>query len=355
MALGSVLHSRQVFSTAFQFAYPFTVFSVAVLLLWLARESERRYALLGLGVGLGLCLGFLIQPVGVVEGEPLKSSLGIGLALIGFSLFAYLRLPIPVGSAGAVLVGTMFILGDVRNLGAACITAGAVLFGASGMRRKMRLGGLWTGIVVVLIGVVAALVTVQVYSFAASSGVLGDEAKLKYERQHSVSGGLLVAGRPEVVISYTAIASEPLVGRGANPRATFTERSDAINLLLKSGRAVTDNDVERLTGHIINSHSVALSWWVMLGVGGFFVWLAFLALLLVASVLALIGRSSLAILITFAAVQTSWDMFFSPWNARNESLWGIYVAIAVYCIWRFAKSDKRSSAVSVVGIEIEHR
>lgn len=348
--LGSVLHSRQMPATAFQFIYPLMIFGVAVCILWFGQKSITTFCHIGLGVGLGLCAGYFLQPAGVVIGEPLKSGLGAGLVIVIASTGLLLSLSVRLLALSLVVFGIIAMFSDARNLAAACVAAGVVSIVCVWFQTRYSLG-FWSALLCLTGCTLISLVLItEGYSIAASSGVLGPSAEARYEKQAEAEGGLLLSARPELALSLAAIRSDPIVGRGANPRASFSERSQAINTLLGAGRELSDEDVERIAGRGVNSHSLALHWWVMFGISGFLIWLIFLLLLVCASVFAIVQRSSFAVLIIYATLQSAWDIFFSPWNARFEVLWGFYLAVCVATIAASVDIPARSR----VGAPIEH-
>ncbi len=90
-------------------------------------------------------------------------------------------------------------------------------------------------VLVALVLIVAGAAS-KTYSYLASNGTLGEDAKDKYEMQSRGKFGLLVGGRPESLISWRAIVDSPILGHGSWP-----ENEKYSNML---------NDLEIETGYV---------------------------------------------------------------------------------------------------------
>lgn len=135
-----------------------------------------------------------------------------------------------------------------------------------------------------LLGLVFLYVVTGVYKFSASTGVLGEEAQQKYEKQ--VKGAksplaVLMSGRSEFFVGIYACLRKPIFGYG--PWAWDKEHiyEDWLNKY-GTGEAVERyyelaRERARLGWaeglHLIPAHSVIVSFWLSYGIAGLVLWL----------------------------------------------------------------------------------
>jgi hypothetical protein len=164
----------------------------------------------------------------------------------------------PIASLAVVLVSaTLLRHGKVLSAGILLAIDAAVnlklgfrseflvvsLTGAVGLLIARRTPGLsWKRCALIGAALCAIIPGVYVsYGHLASSGQLGTEQQVKWDRQSAVAGGLLVGGRPEFLASGAIIEESPLMGRGVAPyadaetRAAFLHRLRALGVEPHSG------------------------------------------------------------------------------------------------------------------------
>lgn len=327
IGVSSVLHSEVRWSTLFTGAYPLMILATAIAFSWLSRNDEKKLLQIAVSVGVAMVAGSVIQPIGVGDNDRLKAGLGSAILLLIFAVLSLKVYRPMIVLIVCFTVGIAFFLLDFRNPALTSLATGITIF-LIGRRRRKRTVGLVLAGFAILAG--AAFITASVYSNLATQGSLGIDAQNRIERQTTTSGGLLLGARPEIAVSIEAISNDFWLGRGGSPKATLSERNAAINNLEKAGLDVSARQVNRLVGQGINSHSLVFTAWVTHGILGAFMWLLIVGWLWVGAFNAVIGRTRMAPLMLFGALQMTWDALFSPWSPRAEIMLGLYCALAAF-------------------------
>ena len=333
VSISSVFHDAQFSSTLFTISYPLACGLVALLITYWC-NSEEKLLVAGLGVGLALILGFVLQPIGTAGNSVWKTGLGYGLIITCISVSCLVTRNRASISIVCAALGAAAFLVDYRNP-AILLLVTAVALHVTRKReatsvRKYSISRM--ALTLAATCVVAGVGFFYLYGFLAENGTLGTEAKERYDRQSSVQGGLLLGARPELAVSLVAIRADPIFGRGGAPKATFAERNEAITDLTNAGFAVSSRQVTRLVGSGINSHSLFFTAWVVHGFLGGLMWVVLAGLVWFGALKVLFNASRLSPLLLYGALQFTWDCFFSPWSPRGEAVVGLYIALAVYAI-----------------------
>lgn len=188
-------------------------------------------------------------------------------------------------------------------------TALAALIGITlGTSGKTRLSTL-TLFVLGAISVGGGLAAVQVYSYVASEGLIGQSAQQKYERQADNDLGLLLGGRTELLGSLDAIADSPIVGYGSYAKNTYYAELRVIRL--RQAGVLTPRD---LKDYRIPTHSFLFGAWVEAGIMGALFWLWALYSTGRGIVFCIQRPSHYTTLIIFAGISLAWDILFSPFG-----------------------------------------
>ena len=172
----------------------------------------------------------------------------------------------------------------------------------------------------IVIGLVALGGIKSVYSWAASSGRLGENAERKYRDQTQRGTdilSILISGRTDFFVGLYACLQKPLVGHGPWPldRDGYREY-----FLMKYG---TDDDIKnvrefanRYAAKTIPAHSHLVGYWLEYGILGLPFWLYVLWLMVryfrqdIDKVPELFGWLALAI------PGTAWGILFAPYASR---------------------------------------
>jgi hypothetical protein len=159
----------------------------------------------------------------------------------------------------------------------------------------------------------AGLAAASIVSFATSSGLLSEEATEKNEQQ-AKGGGLLLGGRPEILVSARAVMDSPLIGHGSWARdVRYVEMLHDIQV--EYGMEATDlQEIGEGVGALIPTHSHLMGAWVWAGILGAFCWFYLLWLTLKGIARTAILKPPWAPIYLWVLVGYLWDILFSPFG-----------------------------------------
>jgi hypothetical protein len=275
-------------------------------------STMRRARLFAVGLAIGGLLAFFFAPNPTAAFDPWKWGLAgpIGLLIAaGLSGRSGYRFPWLTVSM-FVAFGTLNLVLGYRSLGGLSLLAAGYL-GLCAVGRRPSAGP--PSKVRALLGV-AFLATVGVavlglYSAAASSGVLGPEAQVRYANQAGAFG-VILGGRPEALVSTEAILDSPILGHGSwakDPRYAklLVDRQQELGYEVTPQYVGTD---------LIPAHSYLVGAWVWAGLFGALFWFAVasVAIWLLANLYAF--RVTLAPLLVVQALLLLWELAFSPYG-----------------------------------------
>ena len=206
-----------------------------------------------------------------------------------------------------------------------------LLAGRQGRGLRMVKKNFW---LLIIIGIVALSGAKSVYSWAASSGRLGENAERKFIAQTqrgSDALSILISGRTDFFVGLYACLQKPIVGYGPWPADRYGYRA---YFLTKYG---TDDDIrnayeyaDRFAMKTIPAHSHIVGYWLEYGILGLPFWLYVLWLMFryfrhdIDKAPALFGWLALAI------PGWAWGILFAPYASRV----GIPVLIVVLILIR---------------------
>ncbi len=155
---------------------------------------------------------------------------------------------------------------------------------------------------------------ISIYGYAASSGLMGIDAKDKYELQASGSLGILLGGRRESLASTQAILDSPIIGHGSWARdITYVEL-----MVTRLEEAGYEMQGDPFADDLIPSHSHLLGAWVEAGILGAVFW-AWAAWVTVRGLQAAILRPTpLTGFVVFIGLSLLWDILFSPFGLERR-------------------------------------
>lgn len=326
IASSALIHGNVFKETLGQGLYPAAILVVTLLFVKLIGENQRWatwYALAGAG---GIALGVLLQPIGIGENQAaIKSGYGVAAVIAVLALLSIFAVQKWVVIVVSLLLGAWLIAQDFRSSAIIAGATGLIVLLSSVRRRVSRAS-------IMRLIVICSLLTLAgtfAYLSAANSGALGVDAQARYQLQTSGTAGLLVGGRPEIIASFVAIRADPLLGRGGSPEFTAAEKMEALQALNRSGIMLGPQNVARILGGGVNSHSLLFSSWVTNGIAGIIPWVLLSFAYWRGAFFALVARSPMYPMMVFGALQFSWDVLFSPWSPRNEVWLGLLLAMAL--------------------------
>lgn len=303
--------------------YPFTTLAVAAFVNYLSGHSPDRLLSIATWLGLGILVGAITNSGSIyADLSPLKTGLGLGVAVLAFGATGALRLGRVLAGLIASTIGAAFIVSDFRSMGIIILLATVAAWAAQAQKSRR-------GTVVLSIQLVSlATVLVLALMFALERGWFGAQAATRFLEQSASPAGLLQAARPETVVAAIALRTSWLTGRGFGASLSGQEASDALSTYANLGMPLNAVQTTRILGEGINAHSLLFSNWIGAGVGAALAILLLAAFVVRGSISALRFPSTLTPLAVFAGISLTWDVVFSPWNARGEVWLGLAIAVA---------------------------
>jgi len=237
------------------------------------------------------------------------------------------------------LIGLFNIYMSFRSLGGLCLLTFIVLLVQRRVLRKNNYRApncirFRTAIFLCVVLGGGAYLTLAVYEKAVLSGMLGEEALLKY-RMQSGSYGILLGGRAELLVSSRAIMDSPIIGHGSWAKNRYYAE---LLFVLKHqlGYEVHGGPMSDL----IPTHSHLMGAWVEAGILGPGFWVASLVLSWRALLLLLRTKNRLAPLLVFFAALLIWDILFSPYGAQRRFISTYYVVAMIAFLTSVTKLKK---------------
>jgi hypothetical protein len=304
-------------------------FAVLYTLLY---ERPRRLVIYGWGLVAGTVLLFFLSPNDVSAGLPWKFGFSFPVSLAVFLVISSEKIrghwPITLGA----LIGAINIWRGARSQGEICLVAACYLLATRFLNTtgkagsKVKAGTILALVTSLILGIAG---TAWAYQYAASAGILGDEAKDKYEHESSGKFGVLVGGRPDLLGSIPAIYDSPILGHGSWAQGWEYLKAEREALLLlgyKEAFVLTREDYE--DGHI-PGHSYLLQAWVWAGIVGalFWVWV----FLFTARAFMRIYPPAAPLLPLFSLVALSllWEILFSPFGEDVRIMFPYYMVVVM--------------------------
>jgi len=238
---------------------------------------------------------------------------------------SYLSTPFVYSIFFPIAFSAFALASTVSGRGAALFAFLSCLILAVGRKSREKMQRLSRHFLVfVVLGLIGVVLFKSIYSYTASTGMLGDAARGKYEAQTSQGSGLirlLMGGRSEFFMAIPAAIHRPIMGYG--PQAEDKD-GYALRFLLKYGddQAVKNYNKRRLDmlrfGYrmSIPTHSHVMWAWITCGLFGliFFLWLVYLVYQHMRHYIAAIPQWYGYFALTIPPFL--WDFFFSPITQR---------------------------------------
>jgi O-antigen ligase len=163
----------------------------------------------------------------------------------------------------------------------------------------------------------------------AASGALGEDVRQKNETQTNSTLGLLLGGRPEILVSSRAVFDSPILGHGSY--ATDIKYQEMYyDLRLEAGEYPTDplhGHTEEALGSI-PAHSHLMSAWVYAGVFGGIFWGYVFILILRGITRATVLQPVLLPSYSYLFISFVWDVLFSPFG-YSERIAEAFLLVAI--------------------------
>lgn len=324
----------------------FTLVNFCALYLLLVGKS-RRIVLFAAGWALGGVIAYFVNPGTYAAGSPWKFGYGVSIT--------WLLVLGAVASAGRSRGGrrlfwpaallffaaALNIYLGFRSLGGVCVLAATYLMilgrSARGVEKTGR-SQLRHTIIVASASLAGVWLAFSSYQYAAGAGLLGEDARLHYERQSAGEYGLLVGGRGEILVSWRAILDSPIIGHGS--WAKDCRYADLLSELKRKAGYFEGGERDTC---LIPTHSYIFGAWVEAGIVGALFWVWVLSLPLRVLQRLYHAPDRLAPLVVFFAAGFVWDIFFSPYGAVNRIVGPFYSVVMISYLR--PKMGRRDSSV----------
>lgn len=157
------------------------------------------------------------------------------------------------------------------------------------------------------------------YSYVASNGFLGKDAQAKFEEQDSGRYGILLGGRPEIIVSSQAIIDSPIIGHGS--WAKDIKYTMMLFNLKALGYKLDEADMQtELESQLIPTHSHLMGAWVDAGILGAIFWFWILYLDGKTLLNLYLIPNDLRPLAVPLVIEFFWDILFSPFGADQRMI-----------------------------------
>ncbi|MDI9894234.1 O-antigen ligase family protein [Rhodococcus sp. IEGM 1381] len=293
----------------------------------LCRRVEDVCALLvGIGIGTGIFYAFVGTPLTIGGGLADNWKYGFAPAVTVSIVYVLVirQKSIYVISAALVLLALTSLALNFRSHALVCVVAVLILVISKRQLTQYRPLRMVTAVV----AMVAAFALILPY--ASRSGLFGRALETKVSSQLGEGVPMILSGRTEPPLSFSAIVEKPWFGWGSAHNIPEYVFAHARLLAVDIGfpRDFRFEFVWKLPDGSASFHSIVLGTWAEAGIFG-----ALLPLWLLASCLVIIIRPGRAgrwmPVTTLVAVQACWDLVFSPWSYNLAT---VFAAVAVLCV-----------------------
>lgn len=299
------------------------LFGINIAMLWmLSRGNFKVLSAYSVSYGVALCLGSYLYPARTFFEDPWKfgEGLGVTITIVALAQFDFVRRR-GGDYFAAFLIGTLALFSlwlNSRSLFAMFTLASSyVLFSVWVSKRPDINRKITPAVFVGLIlgGLAFTQVITAGYETAADAGWLGEVARQKYLDQTAGDTNLLLGGRPELAVQVQAIIDDPIIGHGSWAQDAYYTKIYFDNLVKLNLPVPRDfADFVGDTQFRIPTHSHLLGSWTEAGILGALIWFWTIGLVFRALYAILKTARSANALVALVAMQTLWDVPFSPFG-----------------------------------------
>ena len=288
--------------------------------------NRRRIVLYAIGLALGGILCYYFNPNIYAEDYPWKFGVGESLTwlLIITTCGVKARWFLLRISIISFAMAVNLYMGFRSYAGICFLTATYVFFQwLRGLKdaKKIKLS-LKNLVVIGLAFFAASFIFLKTYGHMARQGMLGENARQKYEQQAGGELGLLIGGRSEILISIHAIIDSPIIGHGS--WAKDYRYADTL-VYLKRVLGYYPGQSNELG--LIPTHSHFFGAWVEAGILGAVFWGWVLSLLIRGMARLIRTKEVLTPLFAFFGFLLIWDILFSPFGAERRFITPYYIIV----------------------------
>jgi hypothetical protein len=314
----------------------FFAFALASLAVLIGRNDRRKVIFLA-AYAIGSLLGARLEPTIDISGDPWKwgYSTGVNIGVVLISCYFFRRRMYLI--TGILLAGVIAInlIENFRSqvlflLVTAVLVVPIIPERVGRLRLLPRAGTASRVLVVALLALAAAGAADGLVHLATTAGLLGEDAQAKNESELQGKAGLLLGGRPEILVSSRAVLDSPILGHGSYAR-DYKYVEMLVDLQTRMGIPPEESmwDLEEGGSGLIPAHSHLMSAWVYAGVLGAIFWIYLWPLTLKGILKVAILKPPLTPIYTYMLIGLLWDILFSPFGAQDRITCAFLVVVLV--------------------------
>lgn len=310
-----------------------------ICLAGLLTHSERRKAIFAVSLAIGSLLSTKISPSAALDSYPWKFGYAFGVILLGVFICCHFYEKRQYLIAGFILAALIAInlAFDYRSPVLDLMITMTLLLPVipervGNFQLLPKIGSIQRIWVLACFALIGGGLASYLVTHLAESGVLGYNAQMKNAEQSQNKYGILIGGRPEVLVSSRAVLDSPILGHGS-----WAKDVKYVDMLLDIqdkygvGVQVDPQEKEEVLEGLIPAHSHLMTAWVWAGILGALYWAYVLGLTLKAIVRASLRPTRLTPLYVYVLVSFIWDILFSPLGAtgRIDTIFYIICALDI--------------------------
>jgi hypothetical protein len=293
---------------------------------------ERRKVLFLIGLMIGALAQVKLQPSAAVVEYPWKFGYAWGAMLFAtlVSCFFYAKRQLLLSALPILFICGVNLLLNYRSPVLEMLVTLVVVYPIiperlGGVRLLPHSGSFARVLVLTVFVVGAGLMASSLIHFVTRAGYLSEAAAEKNEEQ-SGTGGLLLGGRPEIVIGLRAALDAPILGHGSWAQ-DFKYQEMLADMLAENGGSEIPVRALEYAGSLIPSHSHIVGSWVYAGITGLIFWSYILSVIARAIVRITVLRPPLAPIYTWLMIGMLWDIGFSPFASFRRLTEGFLLIV----------------------------
>ena len=295
--------------------------------------NQRRQVFFLAGYGMGALLAVRFQPSEAAVQAPWKFGYAAGanalIALLACYFFArrrYIATGVLLAAIIAVNLAENFRSPVLNVLVAITLILPVIPERVGRLTILPRRGSLSNVIVIVCLAAVGASSALFLVRLATERGILNEEAALKNREQSQSAGGLLLGGRPEILVSSQAVWDSPIIGHGSWAK-DFKYIEALADIQTRWGIQVDLDYTEETLQGLIPTHSHLMGAWVQAGILGAVFWFYMLWFVAKGLIRLSVVRPPLAPILAFMLTSFFFDILFSPFASTRRLTEGFLVVI----------------------------
>lgn len=295
-----------------------------LILAMLISKNKRRQVIFLAGYCAGSLLSAKFQPSEQAIEEPWKFGYAAGTNMLIVLVACYFFARRQFAATGALL-GVVIAVNLAENfrspvlntLVAMALILPVIPERIGGLTILPRRGSFANILVIIGLATVSGTTALLLVRLATERGFLTEEAVVKNRVQSESAGGLLLGGRPEILVSSQAVLDAPIIGHGSWPR-NFKYVEMLADIQTKWGIPMDVDYAEELSQGLIPTHSHLMGAWVQAGIMGAVFWFYMFWLLAKGLVRLSVVRPALSPILSFMWTSFLFDILFSPFASTRR-------------------------------------